>query len=130
MTVMQAAALYVGINILLLLVLALLVVRHRLGSAVSLGDGGVPALTRAVRAHGNATEYVPAALVGLVSLALLGAAPWMVHVGGVLLTLGRIAHGYGLSISDGASPGRQIGTLATWVSFLWIGGAAIVLAFV
>jgi len=129
MTVIQAAALYVGLNILVLLVLALLVVRHRLSSAVALGDGGVPHLTRAVRAHGNATEYVPAALIGLVVLALLGVAPWIVHVGGVLLTAGRIAHGYGLSTNDGASPGRQIGTLASWVAFLWIGGASIVMAF-
>lgn len=130
MTAIQAASLYTGINILILFVLSFLVVRHRLKHQIVLGTGDNPALTRAIRAHGNATEYVPAALAGLIALAVLGVSPWIVHVGGALLTVGRVAHGYGLSTNDGASPGRQLGAVATWLAFLWIGGAAMAMALI
>ena len=57
----HAAALWVGLHLILLLVLSLLVVRQRRRHKVALGDGGVPELAQAIRAFGNATEYVPAA---------------------------------------------------------------------
>ena len=65
-------ALYTGLFILLLLALAANVVRNRLSGHVSLGDGGNPSLQKAVRAHGNATEYVPIVLIGLAVLENLG----------------------------------------------------------
>jgi len=38
-----------------------------------LGDGDVPELAQAIRAFGNATEYVPAALIGIAVLAMVEA---------------------------------------------------------
>lgn len=128
MSAIDAATLYAGLNLLLLLALALLVVRQRVQHKVVLGDGGVEPLNRAIRVHGNAVEYVPLAVAGLIALALAGAAVWIVHVGGVALTLGRVLHAQGLSLSSGSSFGRAAGTLLTWGAFLWIGGAAIAVA--
>jgi uncharacterized membrane protein YecN with MAPEG domain len=96
MSAIDAATLYAGLNLLLLLALALLVVRQRMRHKVVLGDGGVEPLNRAIRVHGNAVEYAPLAVAGLVALALAGAAVWIVHVGGVALTLGRVLHAQGL----------------------------------
>jgi len=114
----HAAALWAGLNLVLLLVLSVLVVRQRRHHRVALGDGGVPQLAQAMRAFGNATEYVPAALAGLAILALAGAAPLVVHAAGLLLFAGRVAHAIGLSRSSGTSIGRAGGLLLTWLGYI------------
>lgn len=122
----QAAALWAGLHLVLLVVLAVLVTRQRRRHKVAIGDGGVPALTQAIRAFGNATEYVPAALIGLAVLALAGAAPLLIHSLGLTLFAGRLAHAVGLSRSAGASWPRAVGVLATWIAYV---GAAAALLF-
>lgn len=126
MTYLEAAAIYAGVNILLLLVLALRVPGQRQKHKISLGDGGNPDVLRAVRAHGNAAEYIPAALVGLVLLALFDPAipAWLFHACGLTLTIGRLAHGIGLSTGE-LNIGRMAGTLLTFISYLLIGGGLI-----
>ena len=114
----QAAALWAGLHLVLLLVLAVLVSRQRRKHNVLIGDGGVPALTQAIRAFGNATEYVPTALAGLAVLALAGAAPVLVHSVGFVLFVGRILHAVGLSRSSGASWPRAFGALITWIAYI------------
>jgi uncharacterized protein len=49
-------------------------------------------LRRAVRAHGNASEYIPLGLIMLLTLELQGAPFWLVHVFGVMLVAGRAGH--------------------------------------
>ena len=119
---LEAAALYVGVNVLILTALAINVGRARAKHKVLLGDGGNPDVLRAMRAHANAAEYVPAGLVGIVTLALLNAAApyWLLNAAGLTLTIGRIAHGIGLSVSV-VNAGRAIGAMLTIVSFLLIG---------
>ena len=73
---------------------------------VTTSDDGV--LQRKVRAHGNSTEYVPLALLILMALELMQQ-NWLVWLLGSTLTLGRIAHVYGLIKTYGPSPGRAIG---------------------
>lgn len=121
----HAAALWSGLNLFVLLVLSLLVVRQRGKHKVLIGDGGVPELLQAVRAFGNASEYVPAAIAGLVALALAGAPPLAVHVAGALLFAGRVAHAAGLSGTAGASIGRSGGMLATWLAYVFLGVALL-----
>jgi uncharacterized membrane protein YecN with MAPEG domain len=117
----HAAALWVGLHLLLLLVLSVLVVRQRQRHRVLIGDEGVPELLRARRAFGNATEYVPAGIGALAMLSLVGANSLVVHGVGLVLFLARIAHGWSLSVSAGASFGRSAGTLLTWLAFLFSG---------
>ena len=70
MTTAQAAALWSGLMILLMVVLAVRVVMTRQKHRIGLGDGGQPELTVAGRTFGNCAEYVP---VGVGALALLTA---------------------------------------------------------
>jgi uncharacterized membrane protein YecN with MAPEG domain len=115
----HAAALWVGLHLILLLVLSLLVVRQRRRHGVALGDGDVPELARAIRAFGNATEYVPAALVGIAVLATVEAPPLAVHLTGLLLFVSRVLHGVGLSRSGEASLLRAIGVTMTWLAYVF-----------
>jgi uncharacterized membrane protein YecN with MAPEG domain len=117
----HAAALWVGLHLLLLLVLSVLVVRQRQRHRVMIGDEGVPELLRAARAFGNATEYVPAGIGALAMLALVGAASPVVHGVGAVLFFGRVAHASGISNSAGPTIGRTIGTVMTWLAFLFSG---------
>lgn len=123
---LEIVALYAGVNILLLLFLAFRVPGLRRKNQISLGDGGNPELLRAVRAHGNASEYIPAGLVGLLLIALMDPALplWAVHAAGATLTLGRVLHAAGLAAGE-LNIGRIAGTILTFVSFLFMGVALI-----
>ena len=121
----HAAALWVGLHMILLLVLSMRVVRLRRAHRVALGDADIPALTHAVRAFGNATEYVPAGLIAIAVLALAGAAPMVIHALGLLLLAGRVSHAVGLSRSGGASLGRSVGVLLTWLAYI-VGAVALI----
>jgi uncharacterized protein len=129
MQLLETAALYVGVNIFILLVLAVLVMMGRRKHKIVLGDGANEVFTRAVRAHANAAEYIPAALVGLVTLALFDPATpvWLLHAAGISLTLGRILHGVGLH-TGALNLGRAGGIVLTWISYLLIGGGLIYVA--
>lgn len=122
----QAAVLYVGVNALITLVLALNVVRLRVSDKVDIGDGGNARLQRAIRAHGNNTEYVPVTLLTIVGVAVLSASTMLVNGLGIALTLGRILHGIGLNMSSGASLGRGGGMALTWGALL-VGAVAAIL---
>jgi len=122
-TQVEAVGLYIGLNLILTLVLAILVVRQRAKHEVSLGTGGNDDLERAIRAHGNTVEYLAIALPGLIALALLGASTLLIHIAGLLVTLGRVGHAVG--ITNGISLARQLGTLATWFGVLALGGGCL-----
>ncbi len=121
----HAAALWAGLCLILLLVLSVLVTRQRRKHHVEIGDGGVPALNQAIRAFGNATEYVPAALAGLGILALVGAPPLLIHPVGLILFAGRVLHAVGLSRSTSTSLPRVAGVLATWISYIAMAAALL-----
>lgn len=121
----HAAALWVGLNLFVLLVLSVLVVRQRQKHKVVLGDGGVPELIQAIRAFGNASEYVPAGMAALTMLAVVAAPPAAVHITGFLVFAGRVLHGFGLSTSGGASLPRTIGVIFTWVAYVFAGVALL-----
>jgi uncharacterized membrane protein YecN with MAPEG domain len=123
---LEIAAIYAGVNILLLLLLSYLVVRARQTHKIALGDGGHDLTIRAIRAHGNAAEYIPVGLVGIALLALLDpAAPiWLLHASGVSLTSGRIIHAIGLHTGV-LNAGRIFGMVLTWLALLLIGGGLL-----
>jgi uncharacterized protein len=123
---LEVAAIYAGVNILILLVLAVIVVMGRRRHKIVLGDGANEDFNRAVRAHANAAEYIPGGLIGIVLLALLDpAAPlWLLHAAGLSLTAGRILHGIGLNAGM-INIGRMLGMTLTWLSYLLIGGGLI-----
>jgi uncharacterized membrane protein YecN with MAPEG domain len=125
MTASAAIALYTGLNALIIFALIGQVIVHRRREKITLGDGGFPPLTRAIRAHANATEIAPIALIGLIAMAMGNAPIWAIHVGGLSLTLGRVLHAFGLSRDEGASFGRMAGMILSLTALFWIGGTCI-----
>lgn len=122
---LEVAAIYVGINILLLLVLGYLVIGGRQKHKITLGDGGNADFSRAVRAHANAAEWIPAGLIGIVLLALFESLPiWVLHAAAISLTAGRIFHAIGLHTGT-LNLGRMAGMVLTMLAYLIIGGALI-----
>ena len=120
---LPVSTIYIGVNALLTLALAVLVVRARVQTKTDIGDAGNPHMIKAQRAHANNVEYVPMALIVMASAEMAYAPVWLLHALGIGLTVGRIAHAVGLYQSTGASAGRLIGTLLTWLALL-VGGLA------
>lgn len=105
--------LYAGLCTLLVLVLAIRVIARRLQAKIGIGDGGDNEMQRRVRAHSNAVEYLPLALLLLGGMELNGYPNAVIHGFGVTLLVSRLLHAWGLSRRSGASPGRFVGTLVT-----------------
>lgn len=107
-------------NLFIMLALALNTFRMRLKEMIPVGTtSGSPKLERAVRAHGNNTEYVPSILFGILILAFIGAPPLSLHAYGFLLTLSRILHAIGIQqFHSVAPPARVIGNFMCWGVFL------------
>jgi uncharacterized membrane protein YecN with MAPEG domain len=126
----QAAALWVALHIILLLVLGVLVSRQRRTHKVALGNEGPPSLELAVRAHANAAETIPVGLAGLLALVLVGTSPWIVHAIGAALFLSRVLHATGLSRSRGPSRPRVLGMTLTWLTFIALALVLLVRAFI
>ena len=87
------------------------------------GDGGNPEMQRAIRAHGNNTEYVPIALILLVLAHDLGAGLLLIHAIGLTLTIGRMLHGIGFverrhETPTGHSTLRRWGMILTLLAIL------------
>jgi len=117
----KITACYAGLLALLLVALSVNVIRLRWQYRQGLGDGGHPALVRAVRVQGNFIEYAPLGLILLWLLETAGFHAWVLHALGIALVLGRAAHGWGLNQSDGPSIGRAMGMVLTF-SVLIFGG--------
>ena len=115
----QAAAFWAALLLLQLLVMSLLVVRQRQRHKIEFGHGEVPSLALAIRGFGNAAEYVPAGLAGLIALAAVSAPPMAIHIGGAVLLLGRVLHAIAISRSSETSILRAAGMLLTWVAYIF-----------
>lgn len=118
---LQAIALWAGLNLGLTLLLALNVTRHRMKEGVSTGSGNSQSHERAVRAHGNTTEYVPGALLGILILVALGYSPLIINLLGASLLVARFCHAHGIQQLEVALPKtRVLGNVLTWVLYLII----------
>lgn len=114
MTTGMITALYAGLLGLLLVYLSVRVILGRKRHRVDLGDGGQPALARAIRTQGNFTEYVPLALLLILVLEVLGTRPAVLHGLGILLLVARLGHLQGFGSTVGTSAGRTIGAAGTF----------------
>ncbi|GAP98426.1 MAPEG family protein [Leptolyngbya sp. NIES-2104] len=93
--------------------------------SVSTKDKDDGLLQRKVRAFGNFIEYTPLALLFILTLELADSQRWLLWLLGGTLTLGRIAHAWGLIKTYGPSPGRAIGFFLTWFVYLVGAGACV-----
>jgi len=118
MELFEIATLFTAINILILFTLTFLVIRQRNAQEISMGHNDNEDMQRAIRVHGNFTEYAPLAMIGLFGMAACGAsAYWMYGIGSVF-TLGRVMHAFGYSKTTSKSIGRFYGTVMTVFSLL------------
>jgi uncharacterized protein len=111
-------SIYAALAIVLLLSLAYRVVQVRRSEKIGLGEGGSTQLQRRIRAHGNAVENIPIALIGLLLLELGGMQAWVLHLLGAVLIVSRVLHAIGVSSRSGVSFGRFWGMLGTWLVLL------------
>ena len=121
---LAAAALYAGLNGLILLGLSVHVIRVRVREKVYMGDAGNPAMIRAARGHANFAEHVPLALILIMLAAFLGAPAWAVHLLGAALTLGRLLHAAHFVQADAPAWQRGGGMALTYLVLL-LGGLGV-----
>ena len=95
--------------------LAFNVIGLRRSNKVSLGTGGVDALERAIRAHGNFAEYVPLGLILMLALEWNKAPTLLVAALGALLVAGRVIHAKGIQ-ETGTFKSRILGMKLTFAS--------------
>lgn len=100
----QIIPFYASLLALLFVFLSIRVVRVRRSLQVAIGDAGDKRLLRAVRVQANFAEYVPFALILLLTLELQVFYPWALHALGATLLIGRLLHAYGVS-----QPREQLG---------------------
>ena len=101
------------------LLIATVLVRRRVRQ--SLGEAGDPALTRAVRRHGNFAENAAIFVAGLALLEMLGAQRLFVVLLAALFVIGRVLHAIGLSRPNTVNPWRVGGVFATVIAGMVLG---------
>ncbi len=129
MTGLSIAALYSGIMLILLVVLAFNVSLNRQRAEVSLGTGEDGGLEQAFRVHANALENILPGMAGLILLALLETPDLVLHAFGIALVVARLLHAQGLLSAPGRTFGRFVGTLVSWIALAGMGGFLIFSAF-
>ncbi|OEG01014.1 MAPEG family protein [Aeromonas caviae] len=113
---MHITLIYAGLLGLLFLLLSFWVVKRRAQFRVMIGEGEAPEMLAAIRAHGNFAEYVPLTLLLMALCELAGGGVLWLHLGGVLLLVGRILHAIGIQIPRAPNMPRLFGTLFFWLS--------------
>ncbi|WP_458097738.1 MAPEG family protein [Roseomonas sp. WA12] len=117
--------LYAGVSGLFFLVLSARVIQARGRAKVSLGLGEDPALHRAVRVHGNFAEYVPLTLLLMLAVEVMGVAHWILHLAGLGMLLGRLAHALSIGRATHDHRLRVAGMVLTFASITVLSLAAI-----
>ena len=77
-------------------------------------------LEKAVRAHGNNTEYVPIILIGLGVMAMTGASAQTISILGGTLFVARIFHAYGIQQPKMPNIFGMVGNITTWLVMLCV----------
>ena len=109
---------YAGALGLFAIILALLTVRQRFKTEISLGTGDSEELLAAQRAHGNFIEYALIFLVLSFALEIIGEVPDLVIIiFGDIFRLARISPAYTL-LGGGNIIFRQMGIMFSWLVIL------------
>ncbi len=103
---------FVAVNGLFLLVMALYISMLRIKTKSSYGDGDSIALKKAIRVHVNGAEQVPIFGLLLIALAFSGTTHATMGTLVVIFTLSRLAHAYGMLFKVFRL--RQVGATATY----------------
>ena len=66
-------------------------------------------LLHRIRQHGNCAEWATLVLILMILAEGMGAPAFYLHISGVLLLIGRIAHPFGLKPGNAGHPLRYVG---------------------
>jgi uncharacterized membrane protein YecN with MAPEG domain len=113
---LSITALYAAILAVIITALGINVTLHRVKLKVPLGDGGNPQMLRMIRLHANAIEYVPLALVLMLTYEINGGWHTALHVIGIALVAARLLQTWGMWGTEIAGFGRISGQSLTWLS--------------
>jgi uncharacterized protein len=122
-----------GLLVILYFALALNVSRVRGKTKMGIGVGDDPSgpLNKAVRAHGNAAEYIPIFVALFLYLLVSGAGGWIRWVA-VIVTACRVLHAMGMLMTQSFNapphPLRSIGTFGTYAGGFIFGVALLMRA--
>lgn len=125
----MVAVLYIGLIGLLLVILSMRVIALRGNPAFAwftFGYNGKNALERAIRAHGNLTEYAPIFLLMLYVAEQGGSSSFILHCCGGTFLLGRLLHGICFGFMNESFVLRVAGTTLTLFPMLGLSTILIV----
>jgi uncharacterized membrane protein YecN with MAPEG domain len=92
--------------------------RGRTKTGIGTGDDPDGPMSKAVRAHGNASEYVPLFVALFVYLLISGSGGWFIVTTVVIITVARILHALGMlmtrSFRANPHPLRGLGAMGTY----------------
>lgn len=124
---------YAALNTIILMWLTTATGQLRRRYKVLIGDGGVPHMIRILRGHANAIENIPMMMVLLIIAAALGTPVYVLHLLGIVFTVGRAIHALHFIQEHGASWQRMAGFglsfLALLLATLGVLGHALTLVF-
>lgn len=89
-------SIYAALSALIIVWLSLQTIKLRRAKKIRLGDGADSELQAAIRAHGNATEYIPISIILLGLLEMSGGEMVLIHFAGLAILAGRLLHARGL----------------------------------
>ena len=117
---------YAALLTLLFIALSVRTIRLRRRLRIAIGDADHIEMRRAMRVHANFAEYVPLSLLLIYFTEVSGAPVALVHVLGLCLLTGRLAHAYGVSQSEEDFRFRVFGMVMTF-STLGVSAAYLLL---
>jgi uncharacterized membrane protein YecN with MAPEG domain len=103
--------------VLMKLVLGLRVSMYRNKINMPWGDTGDDQLVRRIRAHANHSEWVPATVIILALIEMVGVSPLIVGVLGAIVIIARGLHAIGL-MGNAESFNRATGIVMNWAVLL------------
>lgn len=103
--------------VLMKLVLGLRVSAYRNKTNIFWGDNGDDQLIRRIRAHANHSEWVPATIIILGLVEMVGVSPIIVGVLGAIVVIARSLHAIGL-MGNAESFNRATGIALNWLVLL------------
>lgn len=119
MMIVPVSAVFAAVLGLLLIVLSLLVSRHRLRLKQGLGVSEDIDFQAIVRAHANLVEYAPIGLIMLAIAELNGVSGTLIYWTGLGFVVGRLLHAFGMvNGRGGPHMARMAGILLTWLAIL------------
>lgn len=117
--IVPVTAVFAAVLGLLLIVLSLLVSRHRLRLKQNMGVSEDIDFQATVRAHGNLVEYAPIGLIMLAIAELNGVSGTLIYWTGLGFVAGRLLHAFGMINGHGGPHmARMAGILLTWLAIV------------